>query len=117
MENKKILQATLLGAALALGGCAGDGAKSDSGDSMKSGAMSAEATAAGKSIAAAKAALETAEKTGFAWRDTGKMIKQAEGAAAKGDYAMAKKLADKAEAQSVLAAKQSKDQMNSGPNF
>lgn len=110
MDNKRFLHATVLACALALGGCAGDTtrtAQPASGAEME----------AGEAIAAAKAALATAEKTGFAWRDTGKMIGKAEKAAAEGDYARAIKLAEDARQQSILAAKQSRDQANASPPF
>lgn len=111
MESKKILQATLVAALLALGGCAGDTTKPAEPQ------VSEAEMAASEAIAAAKAALDTAVKGGFAWRDTGKMIKQAEELAAKGDYAKATKLAKEAEIQSELAAKQAKNQRFAGPTF
>ena len=61
-------------------------------------------------IADAKAALDKASKGGYAWRDTGKMIKQAEKALADGDTAKATSLATKALEQSELARKQSIEQ-------
>ncbi len=61
-------------------------------------------------IAEAKSALKTATKDGYAWRDTGKIIKQAEKALAAGDAAKAKSLADKALDQSQMAKKQSIEQ-------
>ncbi len=61
-------------------------------------------------IADAKAALKDAEKGGYAWRDTGKIIKQAEEALAAGDADKANSLAKKALTQSELAKKQAADQ-------
>ena len=61
-------------------------------------------------IAEAKSALDTAIKGNYAWRDTGKIIKQAEKALAAGDVAKARALADKALEQSELAKKQSIEQ-------
>jgi hypothetical protein len=58
----------------------------------------------------AKAVLAKADATGFAWRDTGKMISNAEKALAAGDTAKALKLAAQAKQQSELAIKQSIDQ-------
>lgn len=57
-------------------------------------------------IAAAKAANERAIAEGYEWRDTGKLIKQAEEAMKKGDNATAIKLADKARKQAEDAVKQ-----------
>ncbi|WP_052199321.1 hypothetical protein [endosymbiont of unidentified scaly snail isolate Monju] len=48
------------------------------------------------------------------WRDTAKIIKAAEKAAAKGDYATAIKLANKAEEQGRLAVQQARDNANAG---
>ena len=61
-------------------------------------------------ISIAKAELAEAEKGGYAWRDTGKFIKQAEKALAAGDTAKATSLASKALEQSQLAEKQSIEQ-------
>lgn len=69
-----------------------------------------------KAITDAKAAYKAADATGFAWRDTDKkLLKEAEKAAAAGDYSKAEKLANEAKAQSDLAVQQSKDQANAGP--
>ena len=63
-----------------------------------------------KTISQAKAALKAAENGGYAWRDTGKFIKEAEKALADGDIATATSLATKALQQSELAKKQSIEQ-------
>lgn len=110
MDKTRFLHAPLLASALALGACAGDATRTAQ-------PVSGAEMEASEAIAAAKAALTTAEKTGFAWRDTGMMIGNAEKAAADGDYARAIKLAGKAKQQSILAAKQSRDQANVGPSF
>ena len=69
-----------------------------------------EAPAAGSSaeqaIAAAKEAYARAKREGYAWRDTGKIIKKAEKALAAGDEAKATKLANKARKQSEMAIEQ-----------
>lgn len=65
-------------------------------------------TDAKTSLAAARAALQQAEAAGFAWRDTGKLIKQAEEAAAAGDEERAIKLAGSAKRQSENALEQAK---------
>ena len=58
-----------------------------------------------------------AEKVNYAWRDTGKIIKQAEEAMKKEDYASAVKLANKAKTQGTLAQQQYEEQKNAGPRF
>jgi hypothetical protein len=82
-------------------------------------------------VAAAKDAQKKAAAVGYEWRDTGKMIKQAEetakSAAEKekaGDkeaafaaYQSAAKMARKAEEQSHDAVKQQAEQANAGPLF
>ncbi|MEJ2141693.1 MAG: LysM peptidoglycan-binding domain-containing protein [Gammaproteobacteria bacterium] len=57
-------------------------------------------------IAAAKAANERARAENYEWRDTGKIIKQAEEAMKKGDNATAIKLANQARKQAEDAVKQ-----------
>jgi len=63
-----------------------------------------------QSISDAKDALKEAEKGGYAWRDTGKFIKQAEEAAAAGELEKASSLSQKALEQSELAKKQKIEQ-------
>lgn len=58
----------------------------------------------------AKAALSDATKGGYAWRDTGKILKSAEKALAAGDTAKATALATKALDQADMAKKQSIEQ-------
>ena len=73
-----------------------------------------DATAA---INMAKQETAKAKKVNYAWRDTGKIIKKAEEAVKKEDYATAVKLANKAKTQSVLAQQQYEEQKNAGPRF
>ena len=61
-------------------------------------------------IKAAKAENAAAKKTGFMWRDAGKMIKKAQKALKEGDNAKAMKLAKKALGQGKLAQQQAKEQ-------
>lgn len=67
-----------------------------------------------KSFNAAYQAAESARKEAASmkheWRDTAKMLKQAKETAAKGDYAAAEKIADKARMQSENAIAQAKEQ-------
>jgi nucleoid-associated protein YgaU len=61
---------------------------------------------AAAAIAAAKAANARAAEENYEWRDTGKLIKQAEKAMNEGKYAEAVKLANKARRQAENAVKQ-----------
>jgi type II secretory pathway pseudopilin PulG len=97
MLMKKLALAALIGG-LALAGTAAAADK-------------AEAEAA---IAAAKAAQKAAGAAGGEWRDTGKMIKDAEKAAAEGNFADAVKMASKAEAQGKLGKDQAMSQQGVG---
>ena len=63
----------------------------------------------------AKTAIAQAKKVNYEWRDSGKILKQAEKAAAEGDYDKATSLANKAKRQGELAVMQHQQQMNAGP--
>jgi len=63
-------------------------------------------SAAELAIKAAKDAYKKAKSVGYAWRDTGKIIKKAEAALKKGDEKTALKLANKARFQGEAAVKQ-----------
>lgn len=65
-------------------------------------------------IAAAKSANKQAKAAGNEWRDTGKLIKQAEGLAAKGKFWEARPVALQAEAQARIAIQQAKESENAG---
>ncbi len=65
----------------------------------------------------AKEQTAMAAKVNYEWRDTGKIIKQAEEAMKKEDYATAVKLANKAKNQSSNALLQYEEQKNAGPRF
>lgn len=67
--------------------------------------------------AAAKQSLKAASTAGFQWRDSGKILKKAEKAAAGGDYKKATKLANQAREQGEFAQAQAKQQSNAGPRF
>jgi hypothetical protein len=62
------------------------------------------------SYEAADAARKKAASMNYEWRDTGKMLKKAKEAAAKGDYATAEKLANKAQMQGKMAVAQAEEQ-------
>lgn len=70
-----------------------------------------------KAIKAAMEAENKAASVDSEWRDTGKLISQAEEAAAKGDYAAATKLANKAMKQGENGYAQGKGQKDAGPRF
>ncbi len=63
-------------------------------------------SASSVAIANAKAAMKKASSLGYLWRDTGKILKKAEAAAAKGDEDTAVKLANNARSQAEMAVKQ-----------
>ena len=65
----------------------------------------------------AKQETAKAKKVNYEWRDTGKIIKSAEAAMKKEDFANAVKLANKAKAQSSNALRQYEEQRNAGPRF
>ena len=88
----------VVGAGLLLGACASKTMKEP--DAMSYNAAYEAAESARKEAASLK----------YEWRDTGKILKQAEEAAGKGDYATAQKLANKALKQSENAIAQAKQQ-------
>ncbi len=67
--------------------------------------------------AAAKQSLKAASAVGFQWRDSGKILKKAEKAAAAGDYKKATQLANTAREQGEFAQEQAKQQADAGPRF
>ena len=87
---------TVMGASL-LVACAGN-------------SVSADEQSFNASYEAADAARKKAASMDYEWRDTGKMLKKAKEAAAKGDYMTAEKLAKKAEMQGEMAVAQAKEQ-------
>ena len=60
---------------------------------------SAEQVAAERAIASAKVAIKIAKSNNWIWRDTDKIMKKAEAAFGKGEYAKANKLAEQAREQ------------------
>ena len=75
-------------------------------------ASTADQATAEQAIADAKTANAKAEKMGVAWRDTGKIIKEAEAALAAGDYEKATTLANKAQRQAEDAMAQAKSEQD-----
>jgi hypothetical protein len=68
-------------------------------------------------LTAAKSAQQEAAAVGGEWRDTGKMLKEAESASKSGDYAKAVKLANQAKLQGEAGYEQTESQKNAGPRF
>lgn len=74
----------------------------------------AEANAA---INAANMANHKAKSVNYEWRDTGKIIKKASAAKAKGNFDTAIKLANKAKRQAMNAYTQYEEQKNAKPRY
>jgi len=101
LNNKiKHLAVVLLTATMAVG-CASQ-QKQDTPPASAEQGPSASSVA----IANAKAAMKKASSLGYLWRDTGKILKKAEAAAAKGNEDEAVKLANSARSQAEMAVKQ-----------
>ena len=77
-------------------------------------ALAADKAEAEAAIAAAKAAQKAAAEVGGEWRDTAEVIKQAEKAAAEGNFADAVKHANKAENQGKVGKEQALSQRGVG---
>jgi len=103
--KKSLIIAVAAASLIALSGCQTQESKPG-----KSAAQANYETA----LADAKKAQKAASSLKNEWRDTGKMLKKAEAAAAKGDYETATKLAGKAEAQGHAAVAQAREQAGAG---
>lgn len=80
--------------------------------------FSAGASTSADAIADAKQEMKKVSEVGYLWRDTGKILKKAEAAAAKGDEKTATKLARKAEEQAKDAyAQYERYYESAGPRF
>lgn len=93
----------LLGA-VALSGCQSDAVKAEN----------AAKASYEQALATAKAERKKAAAVGGEWRDIGKFLKQADKAAAKGDYETAMKLVKKATFQAKMGQVQAKEQAGVG---
>jgi len=98
MKRISIVAAIALAGALGLAGC-GEGVKGDS-------AAGGDKAAYEAALAEAKAEQKKAAGVEGEWRDTGKTLKKAEAAAAKGDYAAAIKGAKKATFEAKMGQEQ-----------
>ena len=107
---KILLPVALIVLGLGLGGCAQQETK----EAAAPAAGGSASVAYEQAMAAATAAKKRAAAVGGEWRDTGTMMKKAEKAAAAGDYAQAKSLADKAAFQYNAGYEQAVSQQNVG---
>ncbi len=98
---------------------AGDGMaiKSGSGSMLRSAEGIALIKKAVQAIHDAEAAIKAAKKVGFEWRDSGKILKQADKAAAEGNIDKAMAQAERARFQGEAGQAQAASQANAGPRF
>jgi nucleoid-associated protein YgaU len=99
----------LLAAFLSVGLLAGCASTEEAGEPASK--ADAQKSAAEAAIAAADAAIKKAASVGGEWRDSRKILKKAEAALKKGDYAKAIKLANQARRQGELGYAQAMDEM------
>ena len=104
MYHAKTLTAAIL-AGLLVTGCAGNSANVATQEDYN------------QAVVDAKAAIKKAKSARYEWRDSGKILKQAEKAAKAGDFNKAVKLANKAMRQGQYALAQSEQQKNAGPRL
>ena len=64
----------------------------------------------------ATAEIDKAKAVGFEWRDSRKLLKEAEKAEKAGDHEKAMKLVNKARQQGIIAVAQAKEQANAAQN-
>ena len=107
---KKFIPFAIAGA-FALGACASSGGTGGEGSSSVNDKDAATA------ILAAEHEQSRAKAKGFEWRDTEKLIKEAQKAAKEGKFDDAVKLANKAKNQSTNAIAQAEEQKNAGPRL
>lgn len=69
-----------------------------------------------QTVKEASAEIDNAKAAGYEWRDSRKILKQAEEAEKAGDHEKALKLANKAKQQGIIAVAQAKQQANAGKN-
>ena len=67
-----------------------------------------------KALAGARTGQKAAQAVGGEWRDTDKLLQQADAAAKEGDFRVAAELAAKAAFQSKMGQQQAKSQANAG---
>ncbi len=111
MKNRLLLLTSLV-FVLGLAGCAGT---SETASMVKAAPVASTPAARFQQVlAAAKAARKKAASVDGEWRDIGKILKKAEGAAKKGDYEKAIKLAEYARFQGDMGYQQAISQKGIG---
>ena len=111
MSIKNLLASLLVSGAL-LSGCASTGESQTAAAEVNPLQQEYE-----QAMSAAKAAQKQAASVGGEWRDTGKILKQAEQSAKTGDYEKAIKLCNKAKFQGEVGYEQAMSQKSAGPRF
>lgn len=114
MKKTLIFAGILSASMLALTGCQTTGSEKSADAAPASSAKSAEEAAYQTALAGAKAEQKKAKSMGGEWRDIGKMLKKADAAAQKGDYATATKMANKAAFQGKMGQAQASTEANVG---
>jgi len=118
--NKMLFIAALAVTLTALSGCTKQTTKTDTAAKAEAPAASMAAPAGSgqeayeAALAGAKAEIKKASAVGGEWRDTGKILKKAEKAAAEGNYGNATKMAEKAKFQAIKGQEQAASQVNVG---
>ena len=114
--NKMLFIATLAVALTTLSACNKEMTKTDAAAPAATApaAAGSDQEAYEAALAAAKAEIKKANAVGGEWRDTGKILKKAEKAAAEGNYGDATKMAEKARFQAVKGQEQAESQVNVG---
>lgn len=107
---KKLIPFAIAGA-FVLGACASGGGGGSAGSSAVNDKDAASA------ILAAEHEQTRAKAKGYEWRDTEKLIKEAQKAAKEGEFDKAVKLANQAKQQSTNAIAQAEEQKDAGPRL
>jgi len=118
--NKMLFVASLAIGLSTLSGCSTQEEKADTAAAKAETSVASTAPAGSgqqgyeAALAAAKSEIKKAHAVGGEWRDTGKLLKKADKAAAEGNYGDATKLAEKARFQAVMGQEQAASQVNAG---
>ena len=115
MKKTLIVACIACSGLIGLTGCETQQAKTDAGASKATASAPTTGQAGYEAaLAAAKAEIKKADGMGGEWRDTGKLLKKADKAAAKGDFAAAIKLANSAAFQAKMGQEQAKAEAGVG---
>lgn len=117
--NKMLFVASLAIGLTTLSGCSTQSEKADTTAKVETAVESAAPASSGQqgydaALAAAKSEIKKAQSVGGEWRDTGKLLKKADKAAAEGNFGDATKLAEKAKFQAIAGQEQAASQVNAG---